>query len=237
MLRLRPRRKKVRARFPPLHYVNAARCGHRQSDRRLRGCSACSNGAMQGVRWTDDTVDNEDMGKKKSKSELLSCAMFVRQYCIARILDQSKRSTAEQQGACGTVHNVGILTRNECCFRLQSAASSTSSGASVTGQTATTAGTTAMGTAARGSASIATQMQCNHPKAEQTAQQQHSVQTANGHSQEDVQHVGPFHGSRMSSRYRMWVNHLVLLLNEYVITARCLRRPGYDGMHESSSCC
>jgi Protein phosphatase inhibitor len=32
---------------------------------------ACSNGAMQGVRWTDDTVDNEDMGKKKSKSEVI----------------------------------------------------------------------------------------------------------------------------------------------------------------------
>ena len=92
VLRLRPRRKKVRTRLLPSHYVYAARCGHRQPDRRLRGCSACSNGAVQGVRWTDDTVDNEDMGKKKSKSELLSCAMFVRQYCIARILDQSKRS-------------------------------------------------------------------------------------------------------------------------------------------------
>ena len=44
---------------------------------------------MQGVRWTDDTVDNEDMGKKKSKSEHLSfrlCALTV----AARVSKQSK---------------------------------------------------------------------------------------------------------------------------------------------------
>jgi hypothetical protein len=133
--------------------------------------------------------------------------------CVCAIISSHEHWTrasvppfhAERQGACGTLHDVGMLTRNECYFRLQSAASSTSSGALATGPTATTAGTTARGTAAMGSASTATRMQRNHPKAEQTRQQQHSVQPASAHG---LLHGGGHDIVGMSIAQRIDVQHV-----------------------------